>query len=75
MFLVELTRVDPHWAEWKETDVASVRCDMHRGPCKKDQSLQKYSDGWRKSDACPRKTFLEGVEIELLTSGRQPMED
>ena len=25
MFLVELTRVDPHWAEWRETDVASVR--------------------------------------------------
>lgn len=27
MFLVELTRADPHWAEWKETDVAAVRCD------------------------------------------------
>lgn len=28
LFVMELTRVDPHWAEWKETDVASVRSVM-----------------------------------------------
>ena len=30
MFLVELTTADPHWAEWKETDITSVRYTLLR---------------------------------------------
>ena len=25
MFVLEVTRIDPHWAEWSETDVSAIR--------------------------------------------------
>ncbi len=28
MFVLEVTRIDPHWAEWSETDVSAIRCHL-----------------------------------------------
>lgn len=30
MYILELTRIDPEWSEWKETDVSAVRSAFRR---------------------------------------------